>query len=132
MIVHVLKPAEQLLEVVAGLGFWEAATKSHEVEKLTTTNQFENNKVDGFGALLGMWLLACGVFDKSDDVLMIKLSEYIHLCLDELLERLVRFHDLDSVASSSCIRSKFNLAWDAAAKCSSKRVLIQKSGHSFL
>ena len=110
LVVHEVESVEQLPEEVACLGFRETTTKSHKVEELTATNQLENNIVDGFGALLRMSLLACAIFDKSDNVWMVELSEDVDLCLDELLERLVGLHNLDGVACARCIFGKFDFA----------------------
>lgn len=103
-IVHEAQTVKHLPEEVSSLWFGEAPTQRHEIKQLTATHELKCNEFDLFAALLRIYLFATVHFNKSDDVLMLKLGERLDLCIDELLEGLVR---VDNLYCVPCARLVF-------------------------
>ena len=99
-LMHEAQTIEHLPEEVSSLWFGKAPTQRHEIKQLTATHELECNEFDLFAALLRIDLLAGVHFNKSDDVLMLQLSERLDLCIDELIEGLIRVDNLYRVPST--------------------------------
>ena len=85
-LMHETESVEELAEVIASCWLCQAATKGHEVEELTATDELKNDKLHQLGALLGINLLALVNLDKSNDVIVVKLGESLHFCIDQFLK----------------------------------------------
>lgn len=103
LLVHEVKTREQLVEVVAGLGFSQFASEGDEVKEFTASDELEHNKVDSLGALLRVALLTAAALDKFDDIGMLEGGKRLDLCFNKLLEGLVVVDDFDGVASAAVV-----------------------------
>jgi len=80
--VHETQAIKQLLEVVAGGSFTEAAAEGNEVEELTTSYKLKADELDILSSLLRVRLLTFADFDEAHDIVVLKLGESSDFCLD--------------------------------------------------
>ena len=122
--VHETQTIQELLEVVAGGSFAQAATERDEVEEFTSTDKLEADELHILSSLLRIRLLAFANFDEAHDIVVLELGESRDFGLDKLIEISVIVENLDGEASARLILGELDLAGDAAAEGTSKNVVV--------
>jgi hypothetical protein len=122
--VHETQTIQELLEVVAGGSFAQAATERDEVEEFTPTDKLEADELHILSSLLRIRLLAFANFDEAHDIVVLELGESRDFGLDKLIEISVIVENLDGEASASLILGELDLAGDATAEGTSKNVVV--------
>ena len=122
--VHETQTIQELLEVVAGGSFAQAATERDEVEEFTSTDKLEADELYILSSLLRIRLLAFANFDEAHDIVVLELGESRDFGLDKLIEISVIVENLDGEASARLILGELDLAGDAAAEGTSKNVVV--------